>query len=608
MPVSVTKPAGNMRRVLLAAPRARKTLSTSLQTLPTRTASTGPPSPTRGPHAGHTTWTRRTRPSRQVYERLVAEGNEEAAAPDFRAQLEAHFMRLPHSYQLDINVDKAEDVLVHQKVLAEAKDPDRRPAFHVRFLRLVVFGEKCHSTGGMMLTPTILSIEEVDPTYDSDASEDGADDGDDLSVRQDTSYAHIHEVVFSTVDKPKLLSQLSALLSDIGLNIREAHVFSTFDNYSLDVFVVDGWPIEDTDGLHKALEASILRNEGSWSGSSHSSAAERTLPFQVKGGEWEIDKRLLKMGGMIASGSCGDLYHGTYLGEDVAVKILRSEHLNKNVWNEFTQEVYILREVQHTNVVRFIGACTKPPQFCIITEYMSGGSLYDFVHKQHNVLDLPTLLKFAVDVCRGMCYLHQRGIIHRDLKSANLLMDKDHVVKVADFGVARFQDQGGNMTAETGTYRWMAPEAYHPLKLLMEVHRAPRILKVINHQPYDNKADVFSFAIVLWELITSKIPYNTMTPLQAAVGVRQGLRPGLPENAHPQLLDLMRRCWEGIPSNRPPFSDILAELEDLLARVQEQQEHSNQMKEHNSSSNLKLSNAGMLGSNYIQDGNMDLDF
>ncbi|EEC68910.1 hypothetical protein OsI_37582 [Oryza sativa Indica Group] len=453
------------------------------------------------------------------------------------------------SYQLDINVDKAEDVLVHQKVLAEAKDPDRRPAFHVRFLRLVVFGEKCHSTGGMMLTPTILSIEEVDPTYDSDASEDGADDGDDLSVRQDTSYAHIHEVVFSTVDKPKLLSQLSALLSDIGLNIREAHVFSTFDNYSLDVFVVDGWPIEDTDGLHKALEASILRNEGSWSGSSHSSAAERTLPFQVKGGEWEIDKRLLKMGGMIASGSCGDLYHGTYLGEDVAVKILRSEHLNKNVWNEFTQEVYILREVQHTNVVRFIGACTKPPQFCIITEYMSGGSLYDFVHKQHNVLDLPTLLKFAVDVCRGMCYLHQRGIIHRDLKSANLLMDKDHVVKVADFGVARFQDQGGNMTAETGTYRWMAPE-------------------VINHQPYDNKADVFSFAIVLWELITSKIPYNTMTPLQAAVGVRQGLRPGLPENAHPQLLDLMRRCWEGIPSNRPPFSDILAELEDLLARVQ----------------------------------------
>ncbi|TVU50977.1 hypothetical protein EJB05_02376 [Eragrostis curvula] len=463
----------------------------------------------------------------QVYERLVADGHEGASDPEFRDGIFAHFARLPHSYQLDINVDKAADVIVHQKVLAEAKDPDRRPAFHVRFLR----------------------IEDVDPSYDSDASEDGADDGDELSVRQETSYTNIHEIVFSTIDKPKLLSQLSALLSDIGLNIREAHVFSTFDSYSLDVFVVDGWPVEDTDGLDKALEASILRNEGSWSGSSHSSAAERTLPFQVKGGEWEIDKRLLKMGERVASGSCGDLFHGNYLGEDVAVKVLRAEHLNKNVWNEFTQEVYILREVQHTNVVRFIGACTKPPQFCIITEYMSGGSLYDFVHKQHNVLELPTLLKFAVDVCRGMCYLHERGIIHRDLKTANLLMDKDQVVKVADFGVARFQDQGGIMTAETGTYRWMAPE-------------------VINHQPYDNKADVFSFAIVLWELITSKIPYDTMTPLQAAVGVRQGLRPGLPRKAHPKLLDLMQRCWEADPSNRPTFPDILAELEDLLAKVQ----------------------------------------
>jgi UTP:GlnB (protein PII) uridylyltransferase len=114
--------------------------------------------------------------------------------------------------------------LVHQNVLAEAKDPDRRPAFHVRFLR----------------------IEDMDQAYDSDATEEGDDDGDDLSVRQDTQYTHIHEIVFSTIDKPKLLSQLSALLSDIGLNIREAHVFSTHDGYSLDVFVVDGWLVEVT--------------------------------------------------------------------------------------------------------------------------------------------------------------------------------------------------------------------------------------------------------------------------------------------------------------------------------------------------------------------------
>lgn len=463
---------------------------------------------------------------REVFERLVDNGH--AAGPELRAQLEAHFARLPTSYQLDVNVDKAEDVLIHQKVLAEAKDPDRRPAFVVRFLRL----------------------EEVnaDETTSSDAHEEGADIGEDISIRSKKSYTHIHEILFSTTDKPKLLSQLSALLSDIGLNIREAHVFSTTDGYSLDVFVVDGWPIEDTDGLHKALEASVLRNEGSWSGS-ESSSSGKSLPFLAQDCESNIDTRLLKIAKKVASGSCGDMFLGTYNGEEVAIKVLSPENLNKSAWDEFKQEIYMLREVDHPNIVRFIGSCTKPPQFYIITECMSRGSLFDFLHNEHNVLDLPMLLKFALDVCSGMSYLHQKGIIHRDLKSANLLLDKDHVVKVADFGLARFQDGEGTMTAETGTYRWMAPE-------------------IINHQPYDNKADVYSFALVLWELMTSKIPYTTMSPLQAAVGVRQGLRPEIPENAHSRLVKLMQRCWDAIPSDRPTFAEIIPELEDIQAQLQ----------------------------------------
>ncbi|GMP55714.1 hypothetical protein CsSME_00020451 [Camellia sinensis var. sinensis] len=117
---------------------------------------------------------------------------------------------------------------------------------------------------------------------------------------------------------------------------------------------------------------------------------------------------------------------------------------------------------------------------------MPGGSLYEYIHKNHIVLNLPQLLQFAIDVCSGMEYLHQNNIIHRDLKTANLLMDND---------------------------------------------------KVINHQPYDQKADIFSFAIVLWELVTAKVPYDTMTPLQAALGVRQGMRPDLPDNTHPKFPD-----------------------------------------------------------------------
>ncbi|XP_004496487.1 serine/threonine-protein kinase STY46-like isoform X2 [Cicer arietinum] len=487
------------------------------------------------------------------------------------------------SYGLDVNVDRAEDVLLHQRLLDLARDPDKRPVYHIRFLENISTrtdgadqqlasthaspGSSTHATnGGVMASHkrTRGLATEFEPCskledLNLDVMKNSKETQenflmDSFSQRHEHSSVPVHEIIFSTIDKPKLLSQLSALLSDIGLNIREAHVFSTTDGYSLDVFVVDGWPLEETDGLYDSMVKAVARSEGSWSHSSNShSAVEKALASEGKSGDWEIDRRSLKIGEKLASGSCGDLYHGVYLGEDVAVKVLRSEQLNDALEDEFTQEVAILRQVHHKNVVRFIGACTKCPHLCIVTEYMTGGSLYDYLHKNHNVLELSQLLKFAIDVCKGMEYLHGNNIIHRDLKTANLLMDTKNVVKVADFGVARFLNQGGVMTAETGTYRWMAPE-------------------VINHQPYDQKADVFSFSIVLWELVTAKVPYDTMTPLQAALGVRQGLRPELPKHGHPKLLDLMQKCWEAIPSSRPSFNEIRTELENLLLEVENNSE------------------------------------
>ncbi|KAL8215613.1 hypothetical protein R6Q57_022450 [Mikania cordata] len=502
-----------------------------------------------------------------VYNRLVETGNDEVTVnPEFRDQLEAHFSRLPASYALDINLDRVEDVLLHQKLLVLAKDPENRPVFHVRFLENFwtrADGEEDQQdlTVGLTLSQTsdkkhevgfepCSKLEDLNLNFGRNSFDRDKEnlDGDSFT-RQDDIHVPIHEVIFSAVDKPKLLSQLSALLSDIGLNIREAHVFSTTDGYSLDVFVVDGWPLQDTQTLHAAVERAIAGSEGSWSGSSMSkSITERAPAAQASFVDMEIDLRLLKIGEKIGSGSCGDLHRGVYAGEDVAVKILRSETLNQALEEEFCHEIAILREVQHRNVVRFIGACTKQPHLCIITEYMSGGSLYEYLHKNHHTLTLPQLVKFAIDVSRGMEYLHKNNIIHRDLKTANLLMDSHNVVKVADFGVARFLNQEGVMTAETGTYRWMAPE-------------------IINHQPYDQKADVFSFAIVLWELVTAKIPYDNMTPLQAALGVRQGRRPDLPTNTHPKLLELMQICWGTDANSRPSFSEIKIELERLLQEI-----------------------------------------
>ncbi|KAF7005135.1 hypothetical protein CFC21_020281 [Triticum aestivum] len=451
---------------------------------------------------------------REVYDRLRAIGNQEALSdPFFDRVLEDHYDRFPSSYYIDLDVNKVEDVMLHRRILAECADPDNRPIFHARFLR---------------------HLQEDKPP------EVG-------SAPRDTEIHLLHEIIFSSVDKPKLLSQLSTLLCDLGLHIREAHVFSTTDGLCLGIFVVDGWETEETDGLLQQLKETAKRN--ATLSNLTTSASERILELQEKIGDSEFDRDLLQIKENIASGSSGDLYRGTYLDVDVAIKYLKTGHANDDSKVEFLQQIMILRSVNHENVIHFYGACTKHRDYLIVTEYMAGGNLYDFLHKQNNSLDLSLILRIAIDISKGMDYLHQNNIIHRDLKSANLLVGDGQVVKIADFAVARELSQEGDMTAETGTYRWMAPE-------------------VINHKPYDHKADVFSFAIVLWELVTSKIPYENLTPLQAALSVRQGLRLVIPSSVHPRLSKLIQWCWGENPHTRPVFSEITAELEDILLTFQ----------------------------------------
>ncbi|KAL2254915.1 UNVERIFIED_CONTAM: Serine/threonine-protein kinase STY46 [Sesamum indicum] len=547
----------------------------------------------------------------EVLRRLKEADHPEAQEPAFDDQLWAHFNRLPARYAMDVNVERAEDVLTHKRLLHLARDPANRPAFEVRLvqkLRLV----HCHAADGELskekdntmktvaailanipplgnIGPFVAPVPDGNsgdsvhsrstrrgsihppPAFGSspnlealalETSKSEVQEGD-SAVDAGAKFSRpMHEITFSTDDKPKLLSQLTSLLAEVGLNIQEAHAFSTVDGYSLDVFVVDGWPFEEVERLRNAVEKEVLKIEkNSWPGphslaplSEHEQIETKResnhLTIPNDGTDvWEIDPQFLKFESKIASGSYGDLYKGTYRSQEVAIKILKTERLNTELQKEFAQEVYIMRKVRHKNVVQFIGACTRPPNLCIVTEYMSGGSVYDYLHKQKGTFKLPALLKVGIDVSKGMNYLHQNNIIHRDLKAANLLMDENEVVKVADFGVARVKAQTGVMTAETGTYRWMAPE-------------------VIEHKPYDHKADVFSFGVVLWELLTGKIPYEYLTPLQAAVGVVQkGLRPTIPKHTHPKLAELLERCWQQDPALRPDFSELIEILQQISKEV-----------------------------------------
>ncbi|KAJ3693478.1 hypothetical protein LUZ60_008958 [Juncus effusus] len=264
--------------------------------------------------------------------------------------------------------------------------------------------------------------------------------------------------------------------------------------------------------------------------------------------EWSIDLGKLNMGSPFAQGAFGKLYKGTYNGEDVAIKLLERPDNDAEraqlMEQQFVQEVMMLANLRHPNIVRFVGACRKPMVWCIVTEYAKGGSVRQFLmRRQNRSVPLKLAVKQALDVARGMAYVHGLGFIHRDLKSDNLLIFGDKSIKIADFGVARIEVQTEGMTPETGTYRWMAPE-------------------MIQHRPYNQKVDVYSFGIVLWELMTGMLPFSNMTAVQAAFAVvNKGVRPTVPHDCLPALAEVMTRCWDANPDNRPTFVEVVRMLE-----------------------------------------------
>ncbi|MQM16829.1 hypothetical protein Taro_049789 [Colocasia esculenta] len=270
--------------------------------------------------------------------------------------------------------------------------------------------------------------------------------------------------------------------------------------------------------------------------------------------EWTIDLRKLNMGMPFAQGAFGKLYKGTYNGEAVAIKLLERPENNPEraqlMEQQFAQEVMMLATLRHPNVVRFIGGCRKPLVWCIVTEYAKGGSVRQFLmRRQNRSVPLKLAVKQALDVARGMAYVHGLGFIHRDLKSDNLLISEDKSIKIADFGVARIEVQTEGMTPETGTYRWMAPE-------------------MIQHRPYNQKVDVYSFGIVLWELITGLLPFQNMTAVQAAFAVvNKGVRPIVPPDCLPLLGEIMSRCWDANPDVRPPFTEVVRMLENAETEI-----------------------------------------
>ncbi|XP_020101768.1 dual specificity protein kinase shkB isoform X2 [Ananas comosus] len=284
------------------------------------------------------------------------------------------------------------------------------------------------------------------------------------------------------------------------------------------------------------------------SGGSTSSSAIHRVDSETDCLDYEILWEDLIIGEQIGQGSCGTVYRALWYGSDVAVKVFSKQEYSDDVILFFKQEVSLMKRLRHPNILLFMGAVTSPQRLCIVTELLPRGSLFRLLQRNAARLDWRRRINMALDVALGMNYLHHCNppIIHRDLKSSNLLVDKNWTVKVADFGLSRLKHETFLTTNNgKGTPQWMAPE-------------------VLRNEPSDEKSDVYSFGVILWELVTEKIPWENLNSMQVigAVGFMDH-RLELPNDLDPQWASIIESCWHSEPERRPTFQELLERFKDL---------------------------------------------
>ncbi|CAM8888523.1 hypothetical protein QQ045_026743 [Rhodiola kirilowii] len=291
---------------------------------------------------------------------------------------------------------------------------------------------------------------------------------------------------------------------------------------------------------------------------------------------WEIELSKLDIRYVIAHGTYGTVYRGNYDGQDVAVKVLD--------WGEdgmatvaetaalrasFRQEVAVWHKLDHPNVTKFVGASMGTSDLkiptqgtstssngqnnipsracCVVVEYVAGGTLKNYlIRNRRKKLPYKAVIRIALDLARGLSYLHSQKIVHRDVKTENMLLDARTNLKIADFGVARVEAQNPkDMTGETGTLGYMAPE-------------------VLDGKPYNRKCDVYSFGICLWEIYCCDMPYPDLTFAEVSSAVvRQNLRPDIPRCCPNAFVSIMKKCWDANPEKRPEMDEVVRLLEAI---------------------------------------------
>lgn len=282
---------------------------------------------------------------------------------------------------------------------------------------------------------------------------------------------------------------------------------------------------------------------------------------QFETSEWLIDDADIEFGKKLGDGASGVTYVGEYKSEKVAIKSYSAGILVNDI-RSVQNEMDILSKMRHKNIVQFRGLVLPrdKPSASLVTKFAQRGELGHALYSSRMIRRRGDALRFQIvlGLAEGLKYLHSYNVIHRDIKPANILLDDDFEPMLTDFGFSRFfdKDSNDNMTGETGSYRYMAPE-------------------VTCHSHYSEKADVFSFALICNEIFCDEKPFEYQIAAVVALDVvKKNLRPSQRKIKNDRLKTIIAKCWDKDASKRPEWDVIISQLQTAKTEMEKKSSHS----------------------------------